>query len=134
MKLENLAPAGNREALDRAAAAGADAVYLGYAAFSARAGAGNFDEEQLREAVEAAQNADVAVLVLGDNSNFFGGIGWGDSELDGTVAVTCGEGFDMHTLELPGRQQALLEAIYATGTPVVLVLETGRPYAVCWAK
>ena len=51
MKLENLAPAGNREALDRAAAAGADAVYLGYAAFSARAGAGNFDEEQLREAV-----------------------------------------------------------------------------------
>ena len=49
--LENLAPAGNREALDRAAAAGADAVYLGYAAFSARAGAGNFDEDALREAV-----------------------------------------------------------------------------------
>ena len=54
MMLENLAPAGNREALDRAAAAGADAVYLGYAAFSARAGAGNFDEEQLREAVHFA--------------------------------------------------------------------------------
>ena len=54
MKLENLAPAGNREALDRAVAAGADAVYLGYAAFSARAGAGNFDEEQLREAAKSA--------------------------------------------------------------------------------
>ena len=52
--MENLAPAGNREALDRAVAAGADAVYLGYAAFSARAGAGNFDEEQLREAVHFA--------------------------------------------------------------------------------
>ncbi len=52
--MENLAPAGNREALKSAVAAGADAVYLGYAAFSARASAGNFDEEQLREAVAYA--------------------------------------------------------------------------------
>lgn len=91
-------------------------------------------DEMLREAVEAAKQAEVAVVVLGDNSNFFGGIGWGDSELDGTVAVTCGEGFDTHTLDLPGRQQELLEAIYATGTPVVLVMESGRPYAIVWAK
>ena len=52
--MEVLAPAGNRECLDRACAAGADAVYLGYAAFSARAGAGNFDEEELRQAVRFA--------------------------------------------------------------------------------
>ncbi len=63
MKLENLAPAGNREALDRAVAAGADAVYLGYAAFSARAGAGNFDEEQLRDAVHFAHLHHVRVHV-----------------------------------------------------------------------
>lgn len=63
MKLENLAPAGNREALDRAVAAGADAVYLGYAAFSARAGAGNFDEAQLREAVHFAHLHHVRVHV-----------------------------------------------------------------------
>ena len=63
MKLENLAPAGNREALDRAVAAGADAVYLGYAAFSARAGAGNFDEKQLREAVHFAHLHHVRVHV-----------------------------------------------------------------------
>ncbi len=63
MKLENLAPAGNREALDRAVAAGADAVYLGYAAFSARAGAGNFDEAQLREAVYFAHLHHVRVHV-----------------------------------------------------------------------
>ncbi len=88
----------------------------------------------LQEAVAAAQKADVAVVVLGDNSNFYGGIGWGDEEADGKVAVTCGEGFDTHSLQLPGRQQELLEAVYATGTPVVLVLMTGRPYAVCWAK
>lgn len=49
--MENLAPAGNFEALERAVAAGADAVYLGYAAYSARAGAGNFDENELRRAV-----------------------------------------------------------------------------------
>ena len=61
--LENLAPAGNREALDRAVAAGADAVYLGYAAFSARAGAGNFDEAQLREAVHFAHLHHVRVHV-----------------------------------------------------------------------
>lgn len=61
--MENLAPAGNREALDRAVAAGADAVYLGYAAFSARAGAGNFDEEQLREAVHFAHLHHVRVHV-----------------------------------------------------------------------
>lgn len=52
--MEVLAPAGNRECLERACAAGADAVYLGYAAFSARAGAGNFDEDALREAVDFA--------------------------------------------------------------------------------
>lgn len=63
MKLENLAPAGNREALDRAVAAGADAVYLGYAAFSARAGAGNFDEDELREAVHFAHLHHVHVHV-----------------------------------------------------------------------
>ncbi|MBQ8554967.1 MAG: U32 family peptidase [Clostridia bacterium] len=61
--MENLAPAGNRESLDRAVAAGADAVYLGYAAFSARAGAGNFDEAALREAVHFAHLHHVRVHV-----------------------------------------------------------------------
>ena len=49
--MECLAPAGNREALVKADAAGADAVYLGYAAFSARAGAGNFNRKELEEAI-----------------------------------------------------------------------------------
>ena len=61
--LEVLAPAGNREALDRAVAAGADAVYLGYAAFSARAGAGNFDAPGLEEAVTFAHLHHVRVYV-----------------------------------------------------------------------
>ncbi len=61
--MENLAPAGNFECLERAVAAGADAVYLGCSAFSARAGAGNFDGEQLRRAVQFAHLHHVRVHV-----------------------------------------------------------------------
>ncbi len=50
--MELLAPAGSREALLAAIHNGADAVYLGYTAFGARAGAGNFDEQGLLEAVK----------------------------------------------------------------------------------
>ena len=46
---------------------------------------------------------------------------------------TVGEGNDAESLELPGVQRELVEAVVATGTPVVLVLVTGRPYAVGWA-
>ncbi|MBE6981486.1 MAG: glycosyl hydrolase [Ruminococcaceae bacterium] len=90
-------------------------------------------EKQLREAVELARQADVAIVCLGDNSNFSGGIGWGAENPGESIAITSGEGFDMCSLELPGRQQKLLEAIWETGTPVVLVLQTGRPYAISWA-
>ena len=61
--MEILAPAGNREALERADAAGADAVYLGYAAFSARAGAGNFSRRELEEAVRYAHLRHMRVYV-----------------------------------------------------------------------
>ena len=90
-------------------------------------------DADMSAAVAAAQAADVAILVLGDNSNYYGGIGWGDNGSQGLKAVTCGEGFDLSDLSLPGRQQELLEAVAATGTPVVLVLMSGRPYAIGWA-
>src|SRR5690606_15436762 len=67
-----------------------------------------------------ATGADVAVVVVGDKS----GLGKG---------CTVGETLDSATLILPGAQQALVEAIHATGTPVVLVLTTGRPYNLSWA-
>ena len=67
------------------------------------------------EAVAAARAADVAVVVLGDRSRLFG---------EGTV----GEGSDASDLSLPGGQAALLEAVLGSGTPVVLVLLSGRPY------
>ncbi len=61
--MEILAPAGNPESLERAWAAGADAVYLGYSAFSARSGAGNFNAEELREAVRFAHLRHMRVYV-----------------------------------------------------------------------
>lgn len=61
--MEVLSPAGNRESLEAAVNSGADAVYLGYAAFSARAGAGNFDKEQLKEAIRYAHLHHVKVYV-----------------------------------------------------------------------
>lgn len=91
-------------------------------------------EQEYNNAIAAAEKADVTVIVLGDNSNFFGGVGWGDADDNGKIAVTCGEGYDLSTLELPDCQQNLLEAVCAIGKPVVLVLETGRPYAIRWAK
>lgn len=78
------------------------------------------DRSGLGTAVAAASGADVAVVVVGDQAGLFG---------RGTV----GEGNDSESLELPGVQRALVEAVLATGTPVVLVLMTGRPYAVGWA-
>lgn len=78
------------------------------------------DRSGFPEAVAAASGADVAVLVMGDQAGLFG-------------RGTSGEGCDTEDLELPGVQRELVEAVLATGTPVVLVLVTGRPYAVGWA-
>ncbi len=62
-QMEVLAPAGNPESLRRAEAAGADAVYLGYTAFSARAGAGNFSRQELAEALRFAHLRGMRVYV-----------------------------------------------------------------------
>jgi beta-glucosidase len=68
-------------------------------------------------AVEAARKAEVAVVVVGDKAGLI-------------PECTSGEFRDSAHLTLPGVQQALVEAMLATGTPVVLVLVTGRPYAI----
>lgn len=67
-------------------------------------------------AVEAATAADVVVLAVGDRAGLFGG-------------GTSGEGCDAEDLNLPGHQPSLVEAILATGRPVVVVAVSGRPYA-----
>ncbi|MEV7974358.1 glycoside hydrolase family 3 N-terminal domain-containing protein [Cellulomonas sp. NPDC089187] len=78
------------------------------------------DTSGFDDALAATRDAEVAVVVVGDQAGLFG---------RGTV----GEGNDVESLELPGVQRQLVEALVATGTPVVLVLLTGRPYVLDWA-
>lgn len=61
--MEILAPAGNKECAYAAIQSGADAIYLGYSAFSARAGAENFDEEALQEIIKTARFSGVKVYL-----------------------------------------------------------------------
>lgn len=68
------------------------------------------------EAVDLAAASDLVVLALGDRAGLFG-------------RGTSGEGCDAESLDLPGAQQQLVDAVLDAGTPAVLVLLTGRPYA-----
>ncbi len=74
------------------------------------------DTSGFSEALMAAATADVCVVALGDRAGLFG-------------RGTSGEGCDALDLQLPGVQRDLLEALLETGTPVVLVMVSGRPYA-----
>jgi beta-glucosidase len=71
------------------------------------------------EAIATAQKAEVAVVVVGDKAGL-------------TRDCTTGESRDRADLTLPGVQQELVEAIVATGTPVVVVLVNGRPPTIPW--
>jgi beta-glucosidase len=69
----------------------------------------------MNEAIEAAKGADVAIMSLGD-----------------CPQITTGENFDRCDLNLPGKQLDFLKAVYETGTPIVLVLQSGRPLTLMW--
>lgn len=73
------------------------------------------EQREMDKAVENARRADVAVVVLGGGQR------------------TCGENKSRSSLDLPGRQLQLLQAIQATGKPVVLILINGRPLSINWA-
>ncbi|MBT2499063.1 glycoside hydrolase family 3 C-terminal domain-containing protein [Agromyces sp. ISL-38] len=73
------------------------------------------ETDGIAHAVALAASADVVVLALGDRAGLFG-------------RGTSGEGCDAETLDLPGAQAALLEAVLDAGTPTVLTLLAGRPY------
>jgi beta-glucosidase len=77
-------------------------------------------DDEIAQAVEAAKGSQVAIVVVGERSGL-------------TDGSTTGEFRDRRDLGLMGRQQELLEAIVATGTPVVLVVVSGRPLALEWA-
>ncbi|MFI8825496.1 beta-glucosidase [Streptomyces sp. NPDC053431] len=72
--------------------------------------------EGFAEALRLARRADLVVAALGDRAGLFG-------------RGTSGEGCDAASLDLPGAQRLLLDALLDTGTPVVTTLLAGRPYA-----
>lgn len=72
------------------------------------------EEKQINDAVAAAKNADVVIAVVGETDN------------------EVGESKSRTGLNLPGRQLLLLQALYATGKPVVMVMVNGRPLTINW--
>lgn len=79
----------------------------------------SFDTSGFAEAVAAAEKAQVAVVVVGEKSGL-------------SKESTTGESLDRAEIDLYGVQQQLVEAIYATGTPVIVVLLNGRPLSIEW--
>ncbi|TDN60152.1 glycoside hydrolase family 3 N-terminal domain-containing protein [Scandinavium goeteborgense] len=75
----------------------------------------SLDTSLIADAVRVAEKCDVVVACVGDLAGLF-------------QSGTVGEGSDTDSLNLPGVQQQLLEALVATGKPVVVVMTGGRPY------
>ncbi|MGC1482777.1 MAG: beta-glucosidase BglX [Candidatus Acidiferrum sp.] len=73
-------------------------------------------KDEMSKAVALAQSSDVAILVLGEAQNM------------------SGEAASRESLDLPGQEEQLLEAVAATGKPVVLILMNGRPLNIKWAS
>jgi Glycosyl hydrolase family 3 C-terminal domain/Fibronectin type III-like domain/Glycosyl hydrolase family 3 N terminal domain len=74
------------------------------------------DSSQIQDAVDCARQSDVALVFVGDLAGLF-------------QTGTVGEGSDTDSLQLPGVQEELLKQVVATGTPTIIVMTSGRPYA-----
>jgi beta-xylosidase len=74
------------------------------------------DISRIPEAVACARQSEVAIVFVGDLAGLF-------------QTGTVGEGSDTDSLQLPGVQQELLQQVLATGTPTIIVITSGRPYA-----
>ena len=89
------------------------------------------NDTDIEEAVRTAQKADVVVLVVGSSSARDFKTSYEDTGaaiVDEHISdMDCGEGYDRSTLKLLGKQEELMQAIYATGKPVVTVYIQGRP-------
>ena len=72
--------------------------------------------QEMQKAIDLAKNSDLTILVLGEAQNM------------------AGERASRESLDLPGKEEELLEAVAATGKPIVLVLMNGRPLNITWAS
>jgi beta-glucosidase len=85
------------------------------------------DKSGFAEAVQAAQGADVAIVVVGESQ----GRRTGPANAG---RPTDGEGSDVANLDLSGVQEDLIQAVFETGTPTVVVLINGRPLSTRWTS
>lgn len=93
----------------------------------------------IAQAVRAARNADVAVVVVGGSSardfkTTYKETGAAVADRNSVSDMEAGEGFDRASLSLLGLQNDLLKAVKATGTPMVVVYIEGRPLDKRWAS
>jgi beta-glucosidase len=91
-------------------------LIIGETSFIKEVNINTTNREGIQEAVEAAKNVDVVVMVLGEHG------------------FHSGESRSRTTLDLPGLQQALLEAVFKANKNIVLVLNNGRPLTIEWAS
>ncbi len=85
------------------------------------------DKSGFADAVKAAKGADVAIVVVGERQHETNG---GDRH----GRPTDGEGSDVASLDLSGVQEELIQAVFETGTPTVVVLINGRPLSTRWTS
>jgi beta-glucosidase len=91
-------------------------IVQGIRALLPQASVTSSDGKDIAASVALSHDADVVILALGE----YGGI--------------SGEGSDRSSLDLPGNQEQLLEAVATSGKPIILVLQNGRPLTIGWAK
>lgn len=86
----------------------------------------DLDTSGIAEAVETARKSDITILCCGSSSTRF--------VRPSDVPSTSGEGIDLNDISLTGVQEELVRAVAAAGKPVVLVLVSGKPFAIPWEK
>lgn len=86
----------------------------------------SLDTSGIDEAVQAAQQSDVAIVFVGSSSTAF--------VRHSSEPSTSGEGIDLSDISLTGAQNELIQAVQATGKPVVVVLVAGKPFAMPYVK
>ena len=84
------------------------------------------DTTEIAEAVRIADQSDVTLIFVGSSSTAF--------VRHSPLPSTSGEGIDLHDISLTGAQETLIKRVYETGKPVVVVLVTGKPFAIPWVK
>jgi beta-glucosidase len=85
------------------------------------------DKSGFAEAVRAAQGADAAIVAVGERQHMMNEAGLRGGPTDG-------EAHDVASLDLSGEQEDLIQAVFATGTPTIVVLINGRPLSTRWTS